>query len=431
MSGPATTMTAENIKVLLRDRLPDDQPGTSAYQGYIRGAADFRQQYQQYLSLSFRPAGNAADFPNTDEGLRALAQGLSDAMLDMDGAVEAGQKSVTRIFQLSPYEVELKSWELLFVLRDVQLGRVGLPGWGKLWAGEDFDSFTDRYNDAVNKLHVSKSIASSLFDQNFSVRLALAPATELKKKIANMNNNARRAVELAMVRGMKSRKQEKDAKLYDNTDLASESMKPGDNPALATAHVASLKRPHQQDYIPEGDQVSDGNQQAKRFRPESSYATSHYQMHQAQDYMPMGHNSYRAGTSESIEWAPTDSVSPGFETPGLTPSSGAGESAGHTDTRCLSNGYAFGDTAATINNAKPNLGPGQIFDQDFANWLNDEANDGSEAFHLSSVESYNPHAGSARGEDAGNALGGDNMLGYGLVAAEADFAVDIDKDYWN
>lgn len=196
--------TAEDLKPLLKERLPREQSG-SAYRGYIRGAADFAAQSLLYESLSHKAPSSAVDFPQDDAGLVALAKGLTEAMMDMTDTVEAGKKSVTRINQLSPYEIELKSWKLLFILRDVQLGRVDLHLWGAEWNMETFETFMDRYEDVRSNLRTSKSLVSSLFDQDFGVRLALAPASELKKKLANSKNNIRRAIELAGVKNQKKR----------------------------------------------------------------------------------------------------------------------------------------------------------------------------------------------------------------------------------
>lgn len=182
--SPHVITTAEDLKPLLKERLPREQSG-SAYRWYIRGAADFGAQSLLYDSLSHKAPGSAVDFPQDDAGLVALARGLAEAMMDMTDAVEAGKKSVARIKQISPYEIELKSWKLLFILRDVQLGRVDLHLWGAEWNMETFETFMDRYEDVRSNLRTSKSLVSSLFDQEFGVRLALAPGSELKKKLAN------------------------------------------------------------------------------------------------------------------------------------------------------------------------------------------------------------------------------------------------------
>lgn len=202
-SRPAIT-TAEDVKLLLKERLPKEQSG-SAYQGHIRSVADFKAQSRLYESLSYKAPGSAVDFPQDDAGLVALARGLAEAMTNMTDAVEVGKKSVARINQLSPYEIELKSWQLIFVLRDVQLGRVDLHLWGAEWNIETYETFMDRYEDVKSNLRASKSLVSSLFDQEFSVRLALAPGGELKKKMANSKNNSRRAIDLAEIRNQKKR----------------------------------------------------------------------------------------------------------------------------------------------------------------------------------------------------------------------------------
>lgn len=319
---PASISTAEDIKVLLRDRLPQGQrAGSGVQKTYIRGAADFQRQYQQYLSLSFRPAAFAGDFPENDEALAQLANGLSNAMLDMEGAVEAGQKSVTRINQLSPYEVELKSWEFLFILRDVQLGQVALPSWGKLWPGEDFDCFMDRYNDAVIKLQVSKSIVSSLFDQDFSVRLALAPASELKKKIANMNNNARRAVELAMVRTMKDIETKRGSESKDSMNSGSQALNSGGATArMVTQGPSGSKRQRTLDYIAVGGQKPGEGQQFKRARPESSFTISN-QINQGQAYTEVGHDRMSTFGDDERDSADTFGSADLFDTPTMSSSS--------------------------------------------------------------------------------------------------------------
>lgn len=139
-----------------------------------------------YESLSDKVPGSAEDFPKDDAALEALARGLSDAMINMEETAETGKKSVARIYQLSPYEIEMKSWKLLFTLRDVQLGRVDLHLWGAEWDIENFGTFMDRYEDVRDKLNISKSLVSSLFDQEFGVRLALAPGSELEKEACQL-----------------------------------------------------------------------------------------------------------------------------------------------------------------------------------------------------------------------------------------------------
>lgn len=318
-NGETDGTSVEDIKALIQDRLSKEHSGANVYKGYISSAADYRNKYQEYVSLSSRPAAFCLDFPDHDSGLTKLAKRLYDAMLDFDNAVEAGQKSVTRIQQLSPFEVELKSWELLFVLRDVQLGQVGLPIWGKVWTGEDFDSFMGRYNDTVSKLRDSKSMVSSLFDEAFTVRLALAPAAELKKKLANMNNNARRAVELAMVRGEKQKKQKKSTEASDH---ASENVE--DTPGRMAAHHPGTKRLRPEDHSPDDSQLVDEILPNKRPRVANSYAASKEKGSEQNRFTSHGghDNDTRGSFAHGTRNLSLHSgLSEFFETPSLTPAS--------------------------------------------------------------------------------------------------------------
>lgn len=336
------------VGVLIRERIPRNVPTHTIFRGYITCAADFAHQERQYIALSSRPASFAGDFPQDDETLRSLAKTLSDAMLDFDGAVEAGQKSVTRIYQLSPFEIELKSWQLLFVLRDVQLGQVGLPGWGKLWTGEDFACFMDRYNDTVSKLHVSKSLVSSLFEQDFSTRLALAPASELKKKLANKNNNARRAVELAMVREDKKRKQNNEDTADGTTYGAEASKRLADDSEGTNSRSLQAKRSYPNDYSPIDDQLSSGGHRDKRFRHESSSTASNETQHLTYP----GNDDYNAGSSANCERTSNYSFSlQALGTPGLTPSTEVATSTGYTDAFSLPDEQNSGDIAGTASDS--------------------------------------------------------------------------------
>lgn len=206
--------TVEGMKELLSEKLPKNQV-ESIYKPYIRSEADFRRQFQQYTAISSQPFGFAGDFPTNNDRLEVLAKGLTDAMINMGDVIEAGKKSVARIHQLSPYEIMMKSWQLLFDLRDIQLGQVGMPAWGGVWDGEDFDCYMDRYRDLRRKLRTCKSLVSSLFDQPFSLRVCLNPSAEFKKKIANMKNNARRGQELATIRDIKRLRMEDEAELVE------------------------------------------------------------------------------------------------------------------------------------------------------------------------------------------------------------------------
>lgn len=196
--------TADDIKGLLKEKLPKDQSG-SVYRPYIHSEEDFHRQLGLYTDLNSRLPGPSDDFPTNNEKIQVLAQELTDAMTNMTGVVEAGKKSVARLQQLSPYELTLKSWQLIFDLRDVQKGQVSMQAWGGAWDGEDFDSYMERYHDLREKLRLSKSLVASLFDQPFAIRVCLNPSAEYKKKIANLKNNSRRAMELAEVRAAKRR----------------------------------------------------------------------------------------------------------------------------------------------------------------------------------------------------------------------------------
>lgn len=357
LDGEMGVTTAENIKALIQNRLSREQSSANAYKGYIRSVEDYRRKYQEYVGLSSRPATSCTDFPEHDSGPTQLAKRLYDAMLDIDNAVEAGQKSITRIYQLSPFEVELKSWELLFVLRDVQRGQVGLPMWGKAWTGEDFDSFMDRYNDAVSKLRVSKSMVSSLFDEAFTVRLALAPAAELKKKLANMNNNARRAVELAMVRGKRQKKQENSTEASDHASKNVE-----DTPAGLAAHLPRPKRLRPEDHSAVDGHLLDETRPNKRPRSPNSYEASEEPRSEQNHYTSQGghrndsRGSFAEGTRNPSFHAGLPEL---FETPGLTPASELTDISSHVSDR----GYphARNTAQASFEVDKPKTNAAQFF----------------------------------------------------------------------
>ncbi|CAN8101728.1 unnamed protein product [Discula destructiva] len=206
------------MMALLRERIQKDHK-SSVYTDVISNVQDFVEQRHQYMARSRPPASYTDDFPNNDADLRKLAKGLTDALTNFEEAQEAGQKSVARLLLLSPYEVSLKSWELMFTIRDVQLGHIGMTSWGVDWKHEEFPCYMDRLSDVCSKLRLSKSLASSLFDEGFAVRLALNPNAEFRKKMANFANNTKRSE--ALVELKKSRK-----KLEDNADLLSNEGRP-------------------------------------------------------------------------------------------------------------------------------------------------------------------------------------------------------------
>lgn len=410
--------SAEDIKTFLRDRIPRDQPDTSVYKGYVKGAQDFQHHFQQYISLSHRPAAFSDDFPDNDDDLRQLAKGLSAAMLNFADAIEAGQKSTTRIYQLSPYEVELKSWELLFVLRDVQRGQIGLPGWGKLWAGEDFDSFMGRYNDAVSKLRVSKSMVSSLFDEAFTVRLALAPASELKKKLANKNNNARRAVELAMVREGKQKKQDKSAEGSDHAGIGQMSRKAEDS--SARAQLPGSKRLRPQDHSADlDDDKSEGVHPNKRPRSTNSYAASEETQSNRTRAISHGGHSNDAGGSLAHDTRNSrlyDEMTELVEIPGLTPASERTDFSSLPSSRSPLNGNSA-QASFDVDNTKTNAS--RAFSPEY-----DALGFDGDAFHVSK-EDLASDAKRLMNEPGDNAL---LFGGYDKSSSEA-FSFNPGLDY--
>lgn len=110
------------------------------------------------------------------------------------------KKSVNRIQKLSPFELNLMAWSVLFDTRDCQLGHTGMPRWGKDWTAQKCVSFSGRFELVKTALRTFKASVASLFDYTFSKRLALNPAAEIGKIRGNKAVNGTRRQDLAIAK---------------------------------------------------------------------------------------------------------------------------------------------------------------------------------------------------------------------------------------
>lgn len=193
------------LRAVIRDRLPESG---SPYQGYIRDLKDFETLFHAYHALNDTAKGYSGDFPEDPEALRQLVKDMVDAMVNLRDTVDAGKIPWGQITKLSPFELELKAWELIYHMRDVQDGLVGLAPWGKEWKGQAFPTFMARYDAVREKLHVSKAMVSALFDVKFAKRLALNPRAEHTRKKGNQANNNSKQQDLQLAREEKLRRKD-------------------------------------------------------------------------------------------------------------------------------------------------------------------------------------------------------------------------------
>lgn len=194
-----------HIRQRMEERIPEHG---FRYKPYIFSEDDFKMKMTAYLALNDREelVGSLDDFPADPETQRCLAQELVEAMLNREKHSLLDPEAripLARINRLSPFEVDLMAWNVLFETRDVHRGKVSLPSWGKDWPREEFSSFSARFEAVKKTLYHCKAMVSSLFDEIFAKRLPLNPSAEFSRKNANKRLNGKRKRDLEIAKGAK------------------------------------------------------------------------------------------------------------------------------------------------------------------------------------------------------------------------------------
>ncbi|KAK7735597.1 hypothetical protein SLS53_007511 [Cytospora paraplurivora] len=194
-----------HIRQRMEERIPEHG---FCYKPYIFSEDDFRLKMTAYLALNDQeePVGSLDDFPADPETQRRLAQELVEAMLNREknSLMDPGARiPLARINKLSPFEIDLMAWNVLFETRDVHRGKISLPSWGKDWPREEFSSFSERFEAVKKTLYHCKAMVSSLFDEIFAKRLPLNPTAEFSRKNSNKRLNGKRKRDLEIAKGAK------------------------------------------------------------------------------------------------------------------------------------------------------------------------------------------------------------------------------------
>lgn len=193
--------TAELIRPLLVES-PND-PGYVPV-AYITGERDFEVKMTAYFTLCDEKPDHAAidDFPRDPQTQQDHVQQLVAAMIYLGEDCEDAQskKSTNRVSKLSPFELNLMAWRILFDMRDCQLGHAGMPRWGKDWTVQKCLSFSERFEMVKQALRTFKASVASLFDYTFSKRLTRNPAGEIGKIRGNKAVNGSRRQDLAIAK---------------------------------------------------------------------------------------------------------------------------------------------------------------------------------------------------------------------------------------
>lgn len=193
----------------IRKRLEEKIPESGfCYKPYVFSEDDFRMKMTAYLALNDRetPLDTVDDFPTDPEIQRRLAQELVEAMLNREKHTLIDPEArlpLARIKKMSPFEIDLMAWNILFETRDVHRGKLSLPSWGKDWPWEEFSSFSERFKAVKKALYHCKAMVSSLFDEIFAKRLPLNPSAESSRKTSNKRLNGKRKRDLEIAKSAK------------------------------------------------------------------------------------------------------------------------------------------------------------------------------------------------------------------------------------
>lgn len=192
---------AQQIKPLLNESFTNPHYTPVSY---IHGEADFHLKMKAYLTLCDQELDqNAiADYPSDQETQQKLVQELVAAMIYLGEDCEDAEskKSVNRLKKLSPIELDLMAWTVLLDTRDCQLGKTGIPRWGKDWVVQRCGTFGERFEHVKSALYYIKASVVSLFDYTFSKRLALNPRAEMRKIRGNKVVNRNKQNQLALAK---------------------------------------------------------------------------------------------------------------------------------------------------------------------------------------------------------------------------------------
>ncbi|ROV90678.1 hypothetical protein VPNG_10101 [Cytospora leucostoma] len=194
-----------HIRQRMEERIPEHG---FRYKPYIFSENDFIMKMKAYLALNDQeePVGSFDDFPADPETQRRLAQEIVEAMLNREKHSLMDPEAripLARINKLSPFEIDLMAWNVLFETRDVHRGKISLPSWGKDWPREEFSSFSERFEAVKKTLYHCKAMVSSLFDEIFAKRLPLNPTAEFSRKNSNKRLNGKRKRDLEIAKGAK------------------------------------------------------------------------------------------------------------------------------------------------------------------------------------------------------------------------------------
>lgn len=127
----------------IRKRLEENIPEIGfEYKPYVFSEDDFRMKMAAYLALNDRetPVNTLDDFPTDPEIQRQLVREIVEAMLNREKETLIDPEAklpLARIKKLSPFELDLMAWNVLFETRDVHRGKISLPFWGKDWKWEE------------------------------------------------------------------------------------------------------------------------------------------------------------------------------------------------------------------------------------------------------------------------------------------------------
>ncbi|CZR63404.1 uncharacterized protein PAC_13301 [Phialocephala subalpina] len=141
----------------------------------------------------------AIDFPSTNHELRIHVKRLVDAIKNTDNILDKPCKNgkpaqAAQRLDRGYYpdeDVELLAWEILFGLRDAQLGVILVDEYHG-FKYESYDSFKSRFEATLQALKESKAVCKQLLDPSFVHRLCDAPDSELRQKENNKKVNGER-----------------------------------------------------------------------------------------------------------------------------------------------------------------------------------------------------------------------------------------------
>jgi hypothetical protein len=190
----------------IRHLLAPRNRGNNVVIGSRREYLAMEAAYKSLSNKSIKDKGGdyMNGFPATDADWLARVAELTAAIRDFSDTLDNPINNATNdktntavraVQSLSTIELQLLACKILDNASDAHRGLYNFPSWPKVWKKDNYTDFNGRFQSVCRALKHSKALVKSVMDAefNYTMRLAVAPNSELKVKDNNGKLNRKRA----------------------------------------------------------------------------------------------------------------------------------------------------------------------------------------------------------------------------------------------